>query len=71
MFRVTMEAAWTSETLSSNHNITRRHNTEEIDLNLYQRENFRRFKEYVCSRSGYHFKVYLHSSILLHGAVLN
>jgi hypothetical protein len=36
-----LEAAWTSEMLASYHSITRRHNTEHLDLNLHRRENLK------------------------------
>jgi len=34
-----MEAVWTSET--SNHNNARRHNPEDLDLNLHRIENLK------------------------------
>jgi hypothetical protein len=36
-----MEAAKSSETSASYHNITRRHNTEDLDFNLHRREDLK------------------------------
>jgi hypothetical protein len=36
-----MEAAWTSETSVSYYNATRRHNTEDLDLEHHRRENLK------------------------------
>jgi hypothetical protein len=40
-FTLKMDVAMSSETLVSYHNTTRRHNTEDLDLNYYRRENLK------------------------------
>jgi len=43
-----MELTYTSKTLVSYHNTTRRYNLEELDLNLHRRENFKFRLGYTC-----------------------
>jgi hypothetical protein len=43
---VKMEASWTFETSISYQNIIRRHNLEDLDLNVHRRE---RLKTHACA----------------------
>jgi hypothetical protein len=54
VIRVKTEATWTYETSESYHNITWYHNPEELDLNLYSRQNLKSRKELSMSLIKHH-----------------
>jgi len=41
IFKMKVEASWTSGTLVSYHNIIRRHNSFDVDLNFHRHENLK------------------------------